>query len=99
MSDQNFPVSREEDLTFVVKMREVIYLPGLQWHEKLAAELIYDSVRTELAAHIMLKRMLCSCEDHGLLFRATDEDDSDELEAKVEVIYQIPLQIKRIAME
>ena len=33
---------------------QVIYLPGLQWHEKLAAELIYDSVRTELAAHIML---------------------------------------------
>ena len=54
MSDQNFPVSSEEDLTLVVKMRVVIYLPGPRWHEKLAAELIYDSVRTELAAHIML---------------------------------------------
>ncbi len=28
--------------------------------------------------------MLYSCEGHGFLFRATDEDDSDELEVEVE---------------
>ena len=28
--------------------------------------------------------MLCSCEDHGLLFKATDKDDSDEVEEEVE---------------
>ena len=63
---------------------QVIYLPGLQWYEKLSADLIYYSVRTELAAHIMIERMLCSCEDlafcSGQLMKIEVEEEIEDVE-------------------
>ena len=98
-------------------------LPGVQWSEKLSAELIYDRIRTELGGlftsknrllirfeddelviydagrwffkvvsylrnanlpHTLCDGMLCLDENHGLLFRATDDDVADELKVEVE---------------